>query len=165
MKFFKILFSFSVLMCSITNCASQKFEQEAPVGIKQIYTQHWNSGVEGGGSGINIFVDLQTELPKHITLDSIYFNTFQLPLKQDSHNVLLFAGRKVNAPNKKYTLPTNSVVTGNVVTKPTVQKPKFELTDNACVIRYSVSGKVKYFKYEDLYNKSTPPIPSTRPNP
>ncbi|MDW5289033.1 hypothetical protein [Formosa sp. PL04] len=163
MKSFKVFLLCSVFMSTITNCASQKFEKEAPVDIVSIYKQHWTSGVKGGGSGTNIFVELESERPKDISFDSIYFETFQLPLKQDSHNALLFAGRKVNAGNKKYTLPTSFVVTSDASIEPTEQKPKFQLENNECVIRYTISGKVKYFKYDTLQTKSAPLIPHARP--
>ncbi|QDO93121.1 hypothetical protein FNB79_03725 [Formosa sediminum] len=165
MKFFKVLFLCNLVLCSITNCASQKLEKKVPVSIKEVYKTHWNSGVKGGGSGVNIFIVLEDQLPDQITLDSLYFNTFQLPLKQDNRNELLFVGRQVNATNKKYIHPTSSKITVDAVTETITQKTKFELDENECIIQYTESGTVKYFKYVDLYTKSTPPIPNTRPKP
>ncbi|WP_159022055.1 hypothetical protein [Formosa sp. L2A11] len=163
MKFLKIFFLFSVLLSSITNCASQKIEKEAPVAIKEVYTKSWTSGVKTGGSGINIFVDLQEALPANITLDSIYFEAYQLPLKQNNNNPLLFVGRKVNASNQNISILKANAVTDQMVLESTEKQAKFQLEDSACIIRYTDSGDVKYFKYEGLYRKQAPLIPKARP--
>ncbi|OEI79594.1 hypothetical protein AST99_13575 [Formosa algae] len=165
MKLFKVLFLYSIILCSISNCASQKLEKVPPVGIKEIYTQHWSSGVKSGGSGTNVFIVLDAELPQHISLDSIYFKTLQLPLAPDTRNPLLFAGRKVYPADSKYTSIKGNAVTDQKVSENIQKEPKFTLEDNQCVIQYTVSGDVKYFIYDQLYAKQSPPIPNARPKP
>ncbi|WP_299776591.1 hypothetical protein [uncultured Formosa sp.] len=163
MKYLKIFFLCSVLLSSITNCASQKTEKVASFCTKEVYKQSWTSGVKGGGSGINIFVNLQETLPVNITLDSIYFETYQLPLKQDNHNPLLFVGRNVNQSKKDFSILKTNAITDNPVTENTEKHSKFQLKENECIIRYIDSGDIKYFKYDALYRKQAPIIPNTRP--
>ncbi|MFB9051952.1 hypothetical protein ACFFVB_02560 [Formosa undariae] len=163
MKSFKLFLLYSVLVCSITNCASQKFEKEVPFSIDEVYVQHWNSGVKMGGSGTNIFVSLKDNLPSSISLDSIYFGTNQLKLIQDSHNPLLFMGRQIDR-SKRNDAPISAVVMPKNETKEIVVQPKFQLLKNECVIGFKQLGKVNYFKLETLYTKQTPFIPQAKPN-
>lgn len=163
MRVLKIVFLMSIILTSITNCASQKLEKVTPVAITEVYKQHWYSGVKSGGSGTNIFVVLSDQLPQNITLDSIYFEKTQLPLKQDNHNSLVFAGRKLKDAKNKYTLSKSKAITDDNTAKSIENKSKFQLKPNECIIRFTVSGTVKYFKYESLYTKSSPLIPKARP--
>ncbi|CDF81189.1 conserved hypothetical protein [Formosa agariphila KMM 3901] len=159
MKSFKIFLLFSVLLSSITNCASQKIEKIPPIQISYIYKQHWHSGQKAGGSGTNIFIELESELPENITLDSIYFETFRLALKQDSHNPLQLVGRRVVDSKKDYTIPVLNPVEKLETSNTTLNSSKFELEKNECVLRYTSSGTIKYYKYDSLYTKQTPLIP------
>ena len=163
MKPFKIFLLLSVLLSSITNCASQKIQKKAPTNILSVYKQHWYSGVKAGGSGTNIFVELKSELPENITLDSIYFDTFQLPLNQDTHNSLLFVGRRVVDSRKNYTIPTLNPVEIVETPNTTPNSSKFTLEKNECIIQFSTSGKTKYYRYNNLYTKQTPLIPQSKP--
>ncbi|WP_434037273.1 hypothetical protein [Formosa sp. 4Alg 33] len=163
MKSFKLVLLYSVLICSITNCASQKFEKETPFGIADVYLQHWNSGVKMGGSGTNIFMELKENLPNHVSLDSIYFDNYQLKLNQDSHNPLLFIGRHIES-SKRHNGPVNALNEQKSISKAQPIVSKFKLENNECVVQFTDASKVKYFKYDALYTKETPLVPQAKPN-
>jgi len=48
-------------------------EEEFLQTIKSVYFQNWVSGVRGGGSGTNFFIEFEKKLPKEIVLKQVYF--------------------------------------------------------------------------------------------
>ncbi|WP_066223092.1 hypothetical protein [Formosa haliotis] len=163
MKLFKFFLGFSFLLSTVSNCASQKLEKDAPIAIKEVYKKHWTSGVKGGGSGTNIFVSLVNPLPAELSLDSIYFDGFQLALNQDQNNSLLYVGRHLEDAKDDY-LIKNPLVEEKEEQKTTIKTPKFQLKPNECVVKYTKLDKVKYFKYDALQTKARPLMPQAKPN-
>ena len=65
-------------MISFSQCSTaKKFQKTSPFEIGDVYYQHWVAGIQGGGSGINLFIPLVSN-PNNIVLDSIYFKGKQV---------------------------------------------------------------------------------------
>src|SRR5690606_41772555 len=67
------IFSIALLtiMTSFSQCSSsQKLQEKAPVTFGEVYFQRWNAGIQGGGSGINLFIPV---MDTNVVLDSVYF--------------------------------------------------------------------------------------------
>ncbi|WP_435135500.1 hypothetical protein [Formosa sp. A9] len=145
----------------LSQCSSaQKLQNQSPVAIEEIYYQQWVSGVSGGGSGLNIFVVLQSERPKTIAFDSIYFRNYQLKLEPDTHHINSYVARYLKSSNTPKTLNQNSNTIEDDLAKSTVNVNPFHLESHECVIRYISNEEPLYFKYDKLYAKETPFAPS-----
>jgi len=74
-----LLFLFSV---TVISCSSQKNVIQETI---QTSYETWVAGVRGGGSGINFYVELKTELSKEIELKKVIFRGYEAPFeKQDA---------------------------------------------------------------------------------
>ena len=156
MKVFKnILFLLLMvfIMVSFSKCASiPKLDKSLPIDIGEVYYQHWVSGVQGGGSGFNIFIPISAN-SKNITLDSVFFKAKQAKLEYRNNTV--FIGRfKTEANQKQDIILSNEPFAeyGNMVPEIPKHTP-FELKDDECVVSYLVAGKVKYFKIDRIKRK------------
>ncbi|AUC74780.1 hypothetical protein [Olleya sp. Bg11-27] len=151
MRFFKyisvsILSSFFFMQCS----SAQKLQENASFETSPVYFQKWVAGVKGGGSGINVFIPITTEL-KDINLDSLYFRGNMVALQTKPSSPKLYIGRIIGNANQKEGY------------KSTGDKIPFDLKDNEAVVSYSEKGKIKYFKIENITEKPMEQFPSAPP--
>ena len=72
----------------VTSCSSQdKVIKESAIVASY---QGWVAGVRGGGSGINFYIDLKSELPANIELKKVIFRGYEVPFeKQDNLHLYL----------------------------------------------------------------------------
>ncbi len=160
MKLLKI-FSLTLLSSLILQCSSaQKLQKEAPISINKIEVQQWMAGIQGGGAGINM--EIQVPEKVNIKLDSVFFRGLRakvMPARTD------YIAKFISAENQK-----KDVVMSN---KPNaehgnelpviIQKSPFELKNNECVISYKEAGAIKYFKYSNVVEKPRQDLPSAPP--
>lgn len=156
MKFIRIIFKLSILILGaigIFGCKSAKeLQNSIPFVIEEVYYKHWFSGVKNGGSGIDLFIKIESK-PNSIILDSIYFRGQQTKLKITNNN--LFVGRFLANPNpKKDIIMSNKPYAeyGNKTTELTKEIP-FKLKPDECVISYKQGFKTKHFKIVGLTKK------------
>ena len=149
-------------MTSFSQCSSsKKLQKNAPEGIGQVYCQSWVAGVEGGGSGLNIFIPVTTA---ELMLDSVYFRgkAAKLEFKKE---VMQFVGRYTSDFNKKKDIVMSEDPKeeyGNEM--PAVEKPiPFKLEENECVISFTEGDKTKYFKITNVVEKQALAYPSAPP--
>lgn len=151
MKFFKILSMLGLSSLFFMQCSSQKKLQDT-VSFKtdHAYFQHWVAGIKGGGSGVNVFIPVISEL-KNLKLDSIYFKGRLVPLETKPQNPNLYIGRVSTAGNQQpdFTDTSTSI--------------PFELKDNEAVVTYQENGKTKYYKIENIEEKKAKHFPSAQP--
>lgn len=146
-------------MTSFSQCSSsKKLQKNTPEGIGQVYCQSWVAGVEGGGSGLDIYIPVtDTEL----ALDSVYFRgkAAKLEFKKEA---MMFVGRYPSEFNKKKDMVMSQDPKeeyGNEM--PVIDKPiPFELQENECVISLIEADKTKYFKITDVVEKQALAYPS-----
>ena len=167
MKFLKRTFPLlflTVIMASFSQCSSaQKLESKSPIVITEAYCQEWIGGVEGGGSGLNIFIKAEDV---SVILDSVYFRGKAAILETKPQDESLYIGRFMSEFNQKkdvvFSKDSNEEY-GNEM--PEVKKElHFKLEDNECVVSYKDNGKTKYFKIENVKEKEMIPYPSAPVN-
>ncbi len=151
-----------VVMCSFSQCSgTRSLDKKAPVKFENPYYQSWVAGVEGGGSGINVFLPLKE---KNSELDSIYFRgqSAKLEWKQEAG---VYVGRFNSELNRKNDMILSSDPMEEYGNQLPVVKTSipFELRDDECVISYQKRGKTRYFKLEGLVEKAAIPYPSAPP--
>lgn len=153
---FTTLLAFSVLQCS----SAKKLEEQQPFKIGDVYYQDWVSGIEGGGSGSNIFISIQSN-SNNIILESVYFQGKEARLELKNNTV--FIGRFYGNANKPRDIVMSSnplAEYGNKVPELSQKKMTFQLKDNECVVSYKIEGKLRYFKINNVLKKEVARYPS-----
>ena len=153
-----------IIMTSFSQCSSaQKIQENAPIAHNQVYFQKWIAGVQGGGSGINIFIPTKDT---SVQLDSVYFRGKSTKLELTTQGESMYVGRFFTDFNKRKDMIMSSDSKEEMVNElPEIpQKIPFELNDNECIISYLDGDKTKYFKIDNVVEKETIPYPSAPPN-
>ena len=155
-----LLFAF-IIVLGFYNCSSSKNNTpnfKTLNGIEEVYYISWVAGVKGGGSGINVFINVNTEFPKDIELDSIYFRGKSVKLQTKPNDKGLYIGYfKTNANTAD-----NELLLDQETVKEEKESPKipFNLKNNECVVSYIQDDKRMYYKITDIEEKETTPYPS-----
>lgn len=151
-----------VVMSSFSQCSGSKdLDKKAPLNIEKAFYQSWVAGVEGGGSGINVFLPTKE---RTMELDSIYFRGQSAKLEWNEETSE-YVGRFTTALNQKKDIimsGDSKEEYGNEMPVPQSSIP-FELKQDECIISYSREGKTRYFKLEKLVEKPSIPYPSAPP--
>jgi len=151
------------ILATFSQCGvSKKLETKVPLTIGDVYYQQWIAGVQGGGSGINIFIPIISN-PKNIMLDSVYFQGKQAKLEYTNNNV--FIGRFESEISQKKDIVMSSdpyAEYGNEVPKIS-KKPHLQLLEDECVVSYKIANKVKFFKIEKINKKDVLKLMSAPP--
>lgn len=163
----KLLKQISVLALtlSIFNCRSSdlKLQSEAPTTFKNVYYQKWNGGVQGAGSGLNIFIQTKDN---SVVLDSVYFRgkAAQLETKPNAKN--LYIGRFKTFSNAPKDIVLSHNLDEEIKNEIEIEAPKipFKLNANECVVSYKLNNKIMYFKIVNIKAQETVNYPSARPN-
>lgn len=154
-----------MLMGTFSQCSTaQKLQNDLPVALGEVYFQQWISGIQDGGSGINLFIPVTTK--SDIILDSAYFRT-QVKKLEVKTGTQLYVGRFDSAFNQpKYDIILSSDPKeeySNQMPSKTINIP-FELKDDECVVSYKKEGETLYFKISNITQKATLNYPSAPPN-
>ena len=148
-------------MGTFLNCASsQNLVKSAPLEIGEVYYQKWVAGTEAGGTGINVYIPVESNT---IPLDSIYFRgkKAKLELKNDG----LYVGHFKSDANQKKDMVMSSdrlAEYNNPIPK-IPEKIPFELKENECVVSFKEAHKIKYYKISNITKKDAQFFPSTPP--
>ena len=136
----------------VTSCSSQdKIINESAIVASY---QTWVAGVRGGGSGINFYVDLTSELPTHIELKKVIFRGYEVPFeKQDALH--FFASIKTEGNQKKFDGDDSQVFTS--------PKNALTLAENEAVLIFAKNGKEYHQKISNVIEKPSLEYPSARP--
>ncbi len=150
-------------MVSFSKCAStKKLQDSIPVEIGNAYCQRWVGGIQGGGSGIDLYIPIESSR-NIMVFDSVYFRGKQTKLELDNETV--FIGRFKTENNQKEDIIMSSephAEYGNKV--PAISgKIPFELEDSECVVSYKEGKKIKYFKITGIKEKKMIAYPSAPP--
>ncbi len=141
-----ILSSLLFMQCS----SAQKLQKEASFQTENAYYQKWVAGVKGGGSGINVFIPVTTQVVD-VKLDSLFFRGNKVALQTKPTNPTLYIGYITTAVNQQEGYISSTV------------KLPFELKDNEAVVSYIENETTKYIKIENLVEKQMEQYPSAPP--
>jgi len=167
MKAFTTLLFSIIILISFTNCSSaQKLQKVAPAEFGEVYCQSWVAGIQGGGSGINLFISTPSELPNTIQLDSVYFRGKVAKIQRKTSEKVIYAAYFRTEFNQKTDIIMSANAQeeyGNTLPKKATKIP-FELKDNECVISYKNGNKTQYYKIENVVEIQPEHYPSARPD-
>ena len=114
----------------------------------------WVAGVRGGGSGINFYVDLKTELSKEIELKKVIFRGYEVPFeKQDA---LHFIARiKTEGNQQKFDGDDSQIYTS--------PKNALTLAENEAILIFLKNGKEIRQTIKEVKEKPMLLYPSAKP--
>ena len=114
----------------------------------------WVAGVRGGGSGINFYVDLKTELSEEIELKKVIFRGYEVPFeKQDA---LHFIARiKTEGNQQKFDGDDSQIYTS--------PKNALTLAENEAILIFLKNGKEIRQTIKEVKEKPMLLYPSTKP--
>ena len=136
-------------------------QEKSPVALEQVFCQRWVAGVEGGGSGLNIYIPVKETTTE---LDSVYFRSQSVKLEFKKEG-MIYVGRFTSDFNKKKDKVMSdepNAEFGNEMPE-IPKKIPFELNDNECVISYLDGKSTKYFKVPNVVEKPMIAYPSPPP--
>ena len=157
-------------MASFSQCSSAQqlqLQQKAPTTFNEsdAYYQKWVAGVKGGGAGINLFIPISAE--STLVLDSAYFRGRALKLeKSELEGKPVYIGRFLTDENKQpHDIVMHEDPKKEVGNQPPMipHKIPFELQKNECVISYLEDGKTKYYKIDQVKEKTMLSYPMAPP--
>lgn len=166
MKRLKNVFGFffiSLVMMSFSQCASTKIlEGEIPLEIGQVSYQSWVAGIEGGGSGVNLFIPLVSN-KDNLVLDSVYFQGKKVQLERKTKSLYVGRFKKSTNQKKDVVMSADPAAEFNNPVPEVPQKIPFELKQDECVVSFTDRKRTKYFKISDITKKKAQFYPSAPP--
>ena len=136
----------------VTSCSSQdKVIKESAIVASY---QGWVAGVRGGGSGINFYIDLKSELPANIELKKLIFRGYEVPFeKQDN----LHFQAMIKTPSNQEKIEGDDT---QIYTSP---KNALTLADNEAILIFLKNGKKYQQKITNVTEKPALEYPSAKP--
>ncbi len=158
------IFLLLLIVVGVSQCAStQKLGGKLPLEIGEVYSEHWVSGVKGGGSGYNLFIPVKSN-PDNMVLDSLYFKGKRVKL--ELKNTSVFVGRFKSEANQRHDIIMNRdplAEYGNTVAE-IAEKIPFELDDTECVVSYKKGHRTLYYKISNIIKKASANYPNVPQN-
>lgn len=147
-QYILILFvSATLISCNSTETIAQENNLSASY-------ETWVAGVRGGGSGVNFYVNLKTELSEEIELKKVIFRGYEVPFeKQDA---LHFIARIKTEGNQQKSDGDES----QIYTSP---KNALTLAENEAILIFLKNGKEIRQTIKEVKEKPMLQYPSTKP--
>ena len=153
------------ILVGFSQCSSSKnpseiaLEISMPLTIEKPYFQSWIAGIQGGGSGINLYLPSQNTTFK---LDSAYFRGMTSKVKIINTGFVSHFKTTLNQKEDIIMSEEDNAEYGNQI--PENKNPfPFQLKENECVISYLEDNRTKYFKILNLYEMPIQLYPSAQP--
>jgi hypothetical protein len=152
-------------LISLFHCSSSKnhseisFEKTSPITIEKPYYQSWIAGIQGGGSGINLYLPVQN---KELKLDSAYFRGMIAKVQSINLGYVSYFKTALNQNEDIIISSELDAEYGNQLPEKKYEFP-FILKENECVISFREDNKIKYFKIENLFEMPSQQYPSASP--
>ena len=142
-----IFLAATLFSCNTTEIVAQDNIQSASY-------QGWVAGVRGGGSGINFYIDLKSELPVNIELKKLIFRGYEVPFeKQDN----LHFQAMIKTPSNQEKIEGDDT---QIYTSP---KNALTLADNEAILIFLKNGKEYQQKITNVTEKPALEYPSAKP--
>ncbi|PRP67678.1 hypothetical protein [Nonlabens agnitus] len=157
MKYISLL----LVIVIMGSCNSQKIDNTLSSFEEgyQPYAQSWTGGIPGSGSGINLFLPLDTTVMQQ--MEAVYFKgmitqTFDIK-DPNGYIIARFKTDFNNKPDMNMNLEYEEEY-GNK--PPANQKFPFELEDSEAVVKFSRDGKTTYTLITGIQTRPSMDLPS-----
>lgn len=164
-KIIIVLFSLSITSCkcqeqtkNTPNGKENKMVQEENILFEEVYFQRWVAGIQGGGAGITVNLNVKKPLDKAITLTKLQLKVYETTTieKIDDLHYIARINTHTNDlkldedPKKEY---------GNEIPL----KSDINLKEGQVKIFFTKNGKSSFQLVEDVQEKEMLAYPSMRP--
>jgi hypothetical protein len=140
-----------LLIMHIQCASSQQIDKKTPIEIKDVYFQKWVAGVEAGGSGFMLYIEVNEK--SDVQLDYAYFKGKKIELGHKT-NELVYVGHHTYPSRKQDFSMSDDPKEEFKNQLPVVEeKAPFELKDKECAVAYTKNGKQGYFKLSNVPEK------------
>ncbi|MDN3664885.1 hypothetical protein ACFFU1_01495 [Algibacter miyuki] len=158
MKLIKQTTALLIFVLTLSNCVStQKLQENPPFEVSAAYYQYIEFTNNNEASKIK--VSIQIESPNDIILDSVYFQNQTKKLNPTPHNTYIAHFKNSKVIKGDFNLSSNPLEEfGNTIPDKQNDFP-FQLSDTSCVVSYTARNKTKYFKIQNIANKTTIQLP------
>lgn len=158
-----VLFSLSITSCNcqkqtVTTQNEYKATQEEILKFEEVSYRKWVAGIQGGGSGITIYIDLKEALGQNIKFEKAQINTFETSSIEKIDDLHYLAHVKTHTNDLKLDENPEEEY-GNEVPK----KTDISLKEGQVKLFFSKNGKEVYQMIEKVKQKPMIAYPSTRP--
>jgi len=155
-----ILLSFGLSNCGSTQTKTIKYQltEEPPFTIESVYSQDWVAGIQGGGSGVTLYITFSS-VSEDILFNEIYF-------RENSIQATKIATNKIVGYFKN-TLNSDVIMDSDAIKEAANTPPKkipFQLQKNEAIISFSEKGKLHYYKIVSIVEKEMQAYPKSNPN-
>ena len=159
MKLKAIILLLSVVTsgCGGSKTSDIKFTKTPPFSISKIYSQKWVAGVQGGGSGTNLYVSIKN-ISEGVEIKEFYFGKKLTEAKHTSDDN--YIGYFKNEINRDVIMDGNAT---NEAANIPPQKPLFQLAKNEAIISYSEKGIIYYYRISNIEEKEMLAYPQSNP--
>lgn len=149
-----------LLIMNIQCASSQRIDKQNPIEIKKAFFQKWIAGVEGGGSGFTLYIEV--DATSEIQLEYAYFKGKKVKLNYKT-NEPVYVGRYTNSLKKPDLIMSDDPKEEFKNQIPKIEeKIPFELQGNQCVVSYINNGKSRFFKLENVTEKELQAYPTRK---
>lgn len=150
-KFIVITF-LSIIITSCHSNANIKSISNSNLNLTSpAYFEKWIAGVEGGGSGFNVFLPIKKS--SFINFDSIHFRGQRVKALH-RNNMVFGRFKSINNNHSEDIIIENTGHEKN--------NSHFSLLDNSCVLSYRIQNKRMYYEFKNLDYKPSKPYPVNR---
>ncbi len=140
MKILLALITITIVSCS----SSKEVSPNLSDNIESVYYQKWIAGVQGGGSGINFHVNLNSPLEENVKLEKVQFDTYEVAFEKISETEYI---AKINTHQNDLILDENPKKEyGN-------EAPKVNLKPNEANLIFSINGKEVIHNLQNVKEK------------
>jgi hypothetical protein len=136
----------------VTSCSSQdKIIKESSILASY---ETWVAGVRGGGSGINFYLELKSEIPSNVELKKVIFRGYEVSFeKQD--NLHFQAMIKTSGNQQKFEGDDSQIITS--------PKNALTLAENEAILIFLKSGKEIRQTIKEVKERPMLLYPSAKP--
>jgi hypothetical protein len=160
-QFFGFISVIGIILC-FTQCSSaQKLQEEASFLLGEVSYQTWVAGVQGGGSGIHMLINVVSNR-NNVDFDSVYFRGYKAKIEIGKIGYIAHFKTDINQREDIIMSNNGKDELGNKSPFKEANSP-FELTEDECVISYIEKNTTKYFKVKNLVKKPSEEYPSAPP--
>ena len=138
-----------------TNKNTTEFIINPPFSIDKIYYQKWIAGTQGGGSGVNLYVEF-SQINKGVLLNEFYFRNNIAAVKKSNES--LYVGH-FNA-NEIRSIQDNDRQNEAINSLPI--ESQFKLKNHEAILSYQYDNVFFYYKISNINEKEIAAYPTIK---
>lgn len=139
---------FTIILLVLNFGCSDKLkpQEQPPFKIDSAYYQNWSGGVQGAGTGYNLFLKIAAQLPENIKLTKVYFKNREANFETKPQDTLLYIAYFKNDLNARDEFIMHGDITKEYGNKPPVAvSSKHKTGPGQALIFYTENGIEKSY--------------------